>query len=212
MGRRPAVARPLCVPASMWWSDGLRSSRQPTCAVQIRAYQNLEHLQGSCVPRVLGAGSLDRGRTAFIALEDAGMNARDLLQCSSPSRRKAVFSLKVKSRNWSAPVKAPVWYVRRGIRVTPECGDLSHCKQSALHSSARLPTIAPLASFSRMVHVCVVTDLDMRGVAGAQGGPGGAVAHTRRRGAARQDTNGPHHDPAEAGDTSRAAAAAFEAS
>ena len=143
MGRRPAVARPLCVPASMWWSDGLQSSRQPTCAVQIRAYQNLEHLQGSCVPRVLGAGSLDRGRTAFIALEDAGMNARDLLQCSSPSRRKAVFSLKVECRNRSAPVKAPVWYVRRGIRVTPECGDLSHCKQSALQQQREVAYASP---------------------------------------------------------------------
>ena len=31
--------------------------------MQIRAYQNLELLQGSCVPRVLGEGTLDRGRT-----------------------------------------------------------------------------------------------------------------------------------------------------
>jgi hypothetical protein len=109
--------------------------------VQIRAYQNLEHLQGSCVPRVLGAGSLDRGRTAFIAMTGAGINARELLQCSSPSRRKTVFSLKVKSMSWSPAVRRrPFGQLYGVISVAFVYDNWSHCKHIAVPSGLGLPT------------------------------------------------------------------------
>lgn len=48
------------------------------------AYGRLHSLQGDCVPRLLAAGTIDEGRTAFLALTDAGVSQRELMRRCNP--------------------------------------------------------------------------------------------------------------------------------
>lgn len=50
----------------------------------MRAYRRLEALQGSCIPVLIGAGTIEGGRTAFIAMSDAGIQLTTLEQQCDP--------------------------------------------------------------------------------------------------------------------------------
>ena len=65
---------------------GSRTSEPaPACWLQLRAYQRLEHLRGSCVPGLLAAGTLHQGRTAVQAMTDGGVGAPHLAARSKGS-------------------------------------------------------------------------------------------------------------------------------
>ncbi len=53
--------------------------------MQLRAYQQLAHLQGECVPRLLASGTLFRAQTAVQAMSDGGIGVHDLATRSSGS-------------------------------------------------------------------------------------------------------------------------------
>lgn len=65
--------------------------------LQVTAYGRLQHLQGICIPMLLAAGTLHEGRTAFVALSDAGVSLQDLEDGCDPTLNTRIITVQARS-------------------------------------------------------------------------------------------------------------------